>query len=92
MAKWRKRRHWSGDERRMVCAQSQFSDVSVSQVARGYDVNANQVFNYARIAGFSAGSVALFNAPAISCSPEIACGVLRSSDRAAIIGANSAVC
>ena len=76
----------------MVCAQTRFASVSVSQVARGYDVNANQVFNYARIAGFSAGSVALFNAPAISCSPEIACGVLRSSDRAAITGANSAVC
>ena len=55
MAKWRKRRHWSGDERRMVCAQSQFSDVSVSQVARGYDVNANQVFNWLKNPCFAAG-------------------------------------
>lgn len=46
MAKQRKRRHWSDDEKRMICAQTRFAGVSVSQVARRYDVNANQVFNW----------------------------------------------
>ena len=30
----------------MICAQTRFPGVSVSQVARRYDVNANQVFNW----------------------------------------------
>lgn len=30
----------------MICAQTRFHGVSVSQVARRYDVNANQVFNW----------------------------------------------
>jgi transposase len=46
MAKRRRRRNWSDDEKRMICAQTRFSGVSVSQVARRYDVNANQVFNW----------------------------------------------
>ena len=55
MAKQRKRRHWSDDEKRMICAQTRFSGVSVSQVARRYDVNANQVFNWLRNPCFAAG-------------------------------------
>ena len=46
MAKRRRRRNWSEDEKRMICAQTRFPGVSVSQVARRYDVNANQVFNW----------------------------------------------
>ena len=46
MAKRRRRRNWSDDEKRMICAQTRFPGVSVSQVARRYDVNANQVFNW----------------------------------------------
>lgn len=30
----------------MICAQTRFAGVSVSQVARRYDVNANQIFNW----------------------------------------------
>ena len=30
----------------MICAQTRVAGVSVSQVARRYDVNANQVFNW----------------------------------------------
>lgn len=30
----------------MICAQTRLASVSVSQVARRYDVNANQVFNW----------------------------------------------
>ncbi|UWQ41635.1 transposase [Leisingera aquaemixtae] len=46
MAKRRRRRNWSEDEKRMICAQTRVPGVSVSQVARRYDVNANQVFNW----------------------------------------------
>jgi transposase len=34
VAERRKRRHWSDAEKRMVCAQTRFAGVSVSQVAR----------------------------------------------------------
>ncbi len=44
--KYRKRRFWSDDEKAMICAQTRVVGVSVSQVARRYDVNANQVFNW----------------------------------------------
>ena len=56
MAKRRKRRKWSDDEKRMICAQTRFSGVSVSQVARRYDVNANQVFNWLKEPKFAPGS------------------------------------
>ena len=46
MAKRRRRRNWGDDEKRMICAQTRVFGVSVSQVARRYDVNANQVFNW----------------------------------------------
>jgi len=46
VAKRSKRRNWSDDEKRMICAQTRVRGVSVSQVARRYDVNANQVFNW----------------------------------------------
>ena len=46
MAKRRRRRNWGDDEKRMICAQTRVLGVSVSQVARRYDVNANQVFNW----------------------------------------------
>ena len=32
--------------KRMICGQTRVQGVSVSQVARRYDVNANQVFNW----------------------------------------------
>ena len=46
MGKRRRRRTWSDDEKRMICSQTRVLGVSVSQVARRYDVNANQVFNW----------------------------------------------
>ncbi len=46
VAKRIRRRNWSDDEKRMICAQTRVRGVSVSQVARRYDVNANQVFNW----------------------------------------------
>ncbi len=49
----RKRRVWSDGEKRMICAQTRVAGVSVSQVARRYDVNANQVFNWLKDTRFS---------------------------------------
>ncbi|MGD1924587.1 MAG: transposase [Paracoccaceae bacterium] len=44
--KRRERRNWSDDEKHVICAQTRLPGVSVAQVARRYDVNANQVFNW----------------------------------------------
>ena len=46
LAKRRKRRKWRDDEKRMICGQTRLPGISVAQVARRYDVNANQVFNW----------------------------------------------
>ena len=56
MAKRRKRRIWTDDEKQMICAQSRVPGVSVSQVARRYDVNANLVFKWLRDRRFSEGA------------------------------------
>ena len=46
MVERRKRRKWSDDERCMICAQTVVPGVSVAQVARRYDLNANKIFNW----------------------------------------------
>lgn len=46
MSKPGRRRFWSDDEKRRIVAQTTIPDVSVSQVARRYDVNANLVFKW----------------------------------------------
>ncbi|MCV2449658.1 IS66-like element accessory protein TnpA [Paracoccus sp. DMF] len=48
MTKQKKRRVWSAEEKRLICGQSRLPGVSVSQVARRYDVNANLVFTWLR--------------------------------------------
>ena len=48
MAERRKRKSWSDDEKRLICAQTRRPGMSVSQVARRYDVNANLVFKWLR--------------------------------------------
>ena len=48
MVKRRKRRSWDDDEKRRIVGQTQVPGVSVSQVARRYDVNANLVFKWLR--------------------------------------------
>lgn len=54
--KRRKRRHWEEDEKRRIVAQTRVPGVSVSQVARRYDVNANLVFKWLRDPRFNADS------------------------------------
>jgi len=58
MAKRRKRRKWSDDEKRMICAQTVVPGVSVAQVARRYDLNANQIFNWLKDPKFAPGEQA----------------------------------
>ena len=48
MAKKRSRRLWSDEEKIRICRQTRVPGVSVSQVARRYDVNANMVFAWLR--------------------------------------------
>ena len=44
----RVRRFWSEDEKRRIVAQTCAPGVSVSQVGRRYDVNANLIFKWRR--------------------------------------------
>ena len=47
-AKRLRRRIWEDDEKRRIVAQTLVPGVSVSQVVRRYDVNANLVFKWLR--------------------------------------------
>ena len=60
--KRRSRRFWDDDEKRRIVAQTRVPGVSVSQVARRYDVNANMVFKWLRDPRFNAleGAAASF--------------------------------
>ncbi len=55
MARKRERRFWSEAEKRRIVAQTRVPGVSVSRVARRYDVNANLVFRWLRDPRFSGG-------------------------------------
>ena len=46
--KRRIRRRWPVEEKRRIVAQALVPGISVAQVARRYDLNANQVFNWLR--------------------------------------------
>jgi transposase len=46
MARPRKHRHWSDEEKRSICCQTQAPGVSVAQVARRYAMNANLIFKW----------------------------------------------
>ncbi|MFQ5623043.1 MAG: transposase [Paracoccaceae bacterium] len=59
MAKRRRRRKWADDEKRMICAQARMPGVSVAQVARRYDVNANQIFNWMKDPKFATDDASL---------------------------------
>jgi len=44
--KGQKKRFWSDDEKRSICAQASAPGVSVAQVARRYAMNANLIFKW----------------------------------------------
>lgn len=58
MTRRRRRRSWSDAEKREICRQTTVPGVSVSQVARRYEVNANQVSNWLRDPRFAPEPVA----------------------------------
>jgi len=74
VTKQKKRRVWSAAEKRLICGQARLPGVSVSQVARRYDVNANLVFTWLRDPRFgdSGGEVASFLPVDIVRAPELA--------------------
>jgi transposase len=76
VAKQKKRRVWSAEEKRLICGQARLPGVSVSQVARRYDVNANLVFTWLRDPRFadSDGEGASFLPVEIVGTPELAAG------------------
>ena len=57
MAQGRKRRVWSDEEKRVICAQTRVPGVSVSQVARRYNANTNLVFTWLRDPRFAPDDV-----------------------------------
>ena len=70
--KRRKRRLWEDGEKRRIVAQTRVPGVSVSQVARRYDVNANLVFKWLRDPRFAPTAL---DAPAVSFLPvEVVAG------------------
>ena len=52
----RTRRFWSADEKRRIVAQTCAPGVSVSQVGRRYDVNANLIFTWRRDPRYKPGA------------------------------------
>ncbi len=54
-----KRRIWSDAEKRTICWQTRVAGVSVSQVARRYDANANLVFTWLRDPRFAPDEAAV---------------------------------
>ncbi len=59
MTKKRRRRIWDDEEKCRIVAQTRVSGVSVSQVARRYDVTANMVFKWLRDPRFKPAEDAL---------------------------------
>ena len=52
--KGQKKRFWSDDEKRSICAQARVAGVSVAQVARRYSMNANLIHKWLRDPRFAA--------------------------------------
>jgi len=57
MARPRKHRHWSDEEKRSICSQTLAPGVSVAQVARRYALNANLIFKWLKDSRFSPDGV-----------------------------------
>jgi len=47
----RKRRSWTGDEKRRIIEESLIAGASIAEVARRHDLNANQLFTWRRQLG-----------------------------------------
>lgn len=58
MSNRRKRRSWSDDEKREICAQAVLPGTSVAQVARRYSANANMIHNWLKDRRFAQAATA----------------------------------
>lgn len=58
MSKRRKRRSWSDEEKREICAQAVLPGASVAQVARRYSANANMIHNWLKDRRFAQAATA----------------------------------
>ena len=57
--KGQKKRFWSDDEKRLICAQARAPGVSVAQVARRYSMNANLIHKWLRDPRFAPDEAAV---------------------------------
>jgi transposase len=55
MARPRKHRHWSAEEKRAICCQTRAPGISVAQVARRYALNANLIFKWLKDPRYAPG-------------------------------------
>lgn len=62
--KGQRRRFWSDDEKRLICAQARVPDVSVAQVARRYAMNSNLIHTWLRDPEFAPDAEVTFDAEA----------------------------
>jgi len=79
-----KKRVWSDDEKRTICAQTLTWGVSVAQVARRYSMNANLIFKWLKDPRFAPIESSVFTVDAVDESVflpvEIAAPPLESAD------------
>lgn len=76
--KRRKRRHWDDNEKREIIAQTRVPGVSVSRVARRYDVNANLVFKWLRDPRFRSADEDVAQFLSVEVLPEPVAPIIKS--------------
>lgn len=67
--KGQKKRFWSDDEKRSICAQTVVPGVSIAQVARRYSMNANLIHTWLKDPRFASAPEANEAAPSIEFLP-----------------------
>ena len=71
--KGQKKRYWSDDEKRSICAQTIVAGVSIAQVARRYSMNANLIHTWLKDPRFTPAPEANEPAPGIEFLPIEIC-------------------
>ncbi len=82
MARKRRRRIWEDEEKRRIVAQTRVPGVSVSQVARRYDVNANMDFKWLRDLRFTPAEDALRSFLPVEVLPDASPGAVMADGAA----------
>ncbi len=85
MARKRRRRIWEDEEKRRIVAQTRVPGVSVSQVARRYDVNANMVFKWLRDPRFTPAEDALRSFLPVEVLPDASPGAVMADGAAVAV-------